>query len=139
MSTSGTLEPELAVPAFPATFRTQSVETSGATLHIRIGGQGPPVLLLHGFGDTGDMWTPLAAELASDRTLVIPDLRGMGLSSHPAGGYDKKMQADDMRSVLTQLGLDPAAVVGHDIGTMVAYLVCSVTPSLSIADRMSGS
>jgi hypothetical protein len=69
MSTSTTLESELAVPAFPATFRTQSVETSGATLHVRIGGQGPPVLLLHGFGDTGDMWTPLAAELASDRTL----------------------------------------------------------------------
>jgi pimeloyl-ACP methyl ester carboxylesterase len=58
------------------------------------------------------MWTPLAAELASDRTLVVPDLRGMGQSSHPAGGCDKKTQADDMRSVLTLLGLDRAAVVG---------------------------
>ena len=53
-------------------------------------GQAAPVVLLHGFGDTGDMWAPLAAELASDRTLVVPDLRGMGLSSHPAGGYARR-------------------------------------------------
>jgi pimeloyl-ACP methyl ester carboxylesterase len=74
------------------------------------------------------MWASLAAELASDRTLVIPDLRGMGLSSHPAGSYDKKTQADDMRSVLTQLSLDRAAVVGHDIGTMVAYAYAARYP-----------
>ena len=109
-------------------FRTQNVEASGATLHVRIGGHGSPILFLHGFGNSGDMWAPLAAELASDRTLVIPDLRGLGLSSHPAGGYDKKTQADDMRSVLTQLGLDRAAVVGHDIGTMVAYAYAARYP-----------
>jgi pimeloyl-ACP methyl ester carboxylesterase len=69
-------------------------------------------VLLHGFGDTGDMWAPLAAALARDHTVVVPDLRGMGLSSHPPGGYDKRTQAADVRAVLTHLGLDRAVIVG---------------------------
>src|SRR5882762_1722490 len=124
----------LALPAaaqvhpFPASFRTQNIQTEGATLHVRVGGQGPAVVLLHGFGDTGDMWAPLAANLARDHTVVVPDLRGMGLSSRPAGGYDKRTQAADIRSVLTTLGIDRAAVVGHDIGTMVAYAYAARYP-----------
>src|SRR6266700_1095072 len=96
---------------FPANFRTQEIQTDGATIHVRVGGQGPAVVLLHGFGDTGDMWAPMAAELARDHRVVVPDLRGMGLSSHPADGYDKKTQAADIRSGLTQLGIDHAAIV----------------------------
>jgi pimeloyl-ACP methyl ester carboxylesterase len=76
---------------------------------------------LCGFGDTGDIWAPLAAALARDYTVVVPDLRGMGLSSHPADGYDKRTQVADVRAVLTHLGLDRAVIVGHDLGTMVAY------------------
>jgi pimeloyl-ACP methyl ester carboxylesterase len=113
---------------FPASFRTQKVETEGVTIHVRLGGQGPAVVLLHGFGDTGDMWAALAADLERDHAVVVPDLRGMGLSSHPAGGYDKRTQAADVRSVLTRLGLDRAAVVGHDIGTMVAYAYAARYP-----------
>jgi pimeloyl-ACP methyl ester carboxylesterase len=116
------------VQPFPASFRTQNIQTDGATLHVRVGGQGPAVVLLHGFGDTGDMWAPLAANLARDHTVVVPDLRGMGLSSRPAGGYDKRTQAADIRSVLTTLGLDRAAIVGHDIGTMVAYAYAARYP-----------
>ena len=85
-------------------------------------------MLLHGFGDTGDMWAPLAAELARDHTVVVPDLRGMGLSSHPAAGYDKRTQAADVRAVLTHLRIDRAAIVGHDIGTMVAYAYAARYP-----------
>src|ERR1700732_751067 len=98
------------VQRFPLSFRTQDVQVDGATIHVRVGGQGPAVVLIHGFGDTGDMWAPLAADLARDHVVVVPDLRGMGLSSHPAGGYDKRNQATDIRSVLTRLGLDRAAV-----------------------------
>jgi pimeloyl-ACP methyl ester carboxylesterase len=116
------------VQRFPTSFRTQDVQTNGATIHVRVGGQGPTVVLLHGFGDTGDMWAPLAADLARDHLVVVPDLRGMGLSSHPDGGYDKRTQAGDIRSVLTQLGLDRAAIVGHDIGTMVAYAYAARYP-----------
>src|SRR5438132_8365649 len=75
---------------FPANFRTQEIQADGATINVRVGGQGPAVVLLHGFGNTGDMWALMAAELAHDHRVVVPDLRGMGLSSHPAGGYDKK-------------------------------------------------
>ena len=110
-----------AVKPFPSTFHTQEVQANGATIHVRVGGKGPAVVLLHGFGDTGDMWEPLAENLARDHTVVVPDLRGLGLSSHPDGGYDKWNQAADVRGVLTRLGVDHAVVVGHDIGTMVAY------------------
>ena len=85
-------------------------------------------MLLHGFGDTGDMWAPLAENLARDHTVIVPDLRGMGMSSHPDSGYDKRTQAGDVRAVLTQLGVDRAVVVGHDIGTMVAYAYAARYP-----------
>ena len=61
-----------------------------------LGGKGPAVVLLHGYGETGDMWVPLAADLARDHTVIVPDLRGLGLSSKPAGGFDKKTQAADV-------------------------------------------
>ncbi|WP_347815392.1 alpha/beta hydrolase [Pseudomonas sp. GD04087] len=116
------------VVAFPAAFRTQEVAVDGGTIHVRVGGSGPAVVLLHGFGDTGDMWAPLATDLARDHTVVVPDLRGMGLSSIPAGGYDKKSQAGDIRAVLASLGIEHSVVVGHDIGTMVAYAYAARYP-----------
>src|SRR5437764_3165314 len=91
------------VQPFPPGFRTQEIQADGATIHVRVGGQGPAVLLLHGFGDTGDMWAPLAQALMARHTIVVPDLRGMGLSSHPPGGYDKKTQGNDMTRVLDAL------------------------------------
>jgi len=110
------------VEKFPSTFETRDIPVDGATIHTRIGGHGPVVLLLHGFGDTGDMWAPLARRLAADHTVVVPDLRGMGLSSHPETGYDKKSEAGDIAAVLHALGLDGAlALVTHDIGNMVGY------------------
>jgi pimeloyl-ACP methyl ester carboxylesterase len=113
----------------PPGFRTRTVVTAdGASIFVRIGGAGPAVVLIHGFGDTGDMWRPLALALAKTHTVIVPDLRGMGLSSKPAQGYDKKSQAADMRTVVTQLGQDRAAVVGHDIGTMVAYAYAASYP-----------
>jgi pimeloyl-ACP methyl ester carboxylesterase len=106
---------------FPAAFRTQEINTNGATIHTRIGGTGEPVIMLHGFADTGDMWAPLASAVARNHTVIAPDLRGMGLSSQPAGGYDKKTQAHDVAGVLDALQLEKATLVSHDIGNMVAY------------------
>lgn len=116
------------VVAFPASFRMQDIAVEGATIHVRVGGTGPAVVLLHGFGDTGDMWAPLATDLAKDHTVVVPDLRGMGLSSIPDGGYDKKAQAGDVRAVLASLGIEHSVVIGHDIGTMVAYAYAARYP-----------
>jgi len=113
---------------YPASFKTESVQADGVRLHVRVGGTGPAVVLIHGFGDTGDMWSPLAAALAKDHRVVVPDLRGMGLSSIPEGGYDKKTQAADIRAVLDKLGIDKADIVGHDIGTMVAYAYAARYP-----------
>src|SRR2546423_1798477 len=109
------------VPPFPSGFRSEAIESDGATIHVRVGGHGPAVVMLHGFGDTGDMWAPLATALASARSVVVPDLRGMGLSSHPERGYDKKTQGGDVARLLDALKIPTASVVAHDIGNMVAY------------------
>jgi pimeloyl-ACP methyl ester carboxylesterase len=109
------------VQPFPAGFQTQKIETNGITIHVRVGGTGPAVVLLHGYGETGDMWAPMAADLARDHTIVIPDLRGLGLSSKPAAGFDKKTQAGDVAGVLDALKIDRATFVTHDIGNMVGY------------------
>jgi|SRR5579862_278158 len=117
------------VQSFPRSFRTRNVKTDGATIHVRMGGQGPAVVMLHGFGDTGDMWAPVAAALVGDHTVVVPDLRGIGLSSHPAGGYDKKTQAGDIARVMDRLKIDSAALVTHDIGNMVGYALAAQFPA----------
>jgi pimeloyl-ACP methyl ester carboxylesterase len=109
------------VQPFPPGMRVEEIETGGAAIHTRVVGQGPAVVLLHGFGDTGDMWAPLAAALVAGRTIVVPDLRGMGLSSHPERGYDKKTQGHDVARVLDKLKVDKADLVTHDIGNMVGY------------------
>ena len=126
------LFPLLALAAAPQPvpgFATRTVAMQdGARIFVRAGGSGPAVVLIHGFGDTGDMWGPLAAQLAKTHTVIVPDLRGMGRSSRAAFGYDKKSQAQDIRTVLTALGQDRADVVGHDIGTMVAYAYAATYP-----------
>jgi len=114
---------------FPAGFRTQDIPTNGAIIHIRIGGQGPAAILLHGYGETGDMWVPLAAELTPDHTVIVPDLRGMGLSSRPEDGYDKKTQGHDVAGVLDALKIERADLVTHDIGNMVGYAFVAQYPS----------
>ncbi len=124
----------LAAPAFaqvqplPAGFKTETISTNGTQIFVRIGGKGPAVVLLHGYGETGDMWAPLASELARNHTVVVPDLRGMGLSSHPAAGFDKKNQAKDFAGVLDALKVDKVAVVAHDIGNMVGYAFVAEHP-----------
>jgi pimeloyl-ACP methyl ester carboxylesterase len=109
------------IEPFPKSFHTQRIATNGTTLYVRTGGTGPAVVLLHGYGETGDMWAPLAARLATDHTVIVPDLRGMGLSARPAGGYDKKTQGQDIAGVLDALKIDRTELVTHDIGNMVGY------------------
>jgi pimeloyl-ACP methyl ester carboxylesterase len=74
------------------------------------------------------MWVPLAKALMASRTVIVPDLRGMGLSSQPAGGYDKKTQGTDVARVLDALSIDKAALVTHDIGNMVGYAFAAQYP-----------
>jgi pimeloyl-ACP methyl ester carboxylesterase len=116
------------VQPFPKNVRMQGIRTDGAVIHVRAGGPGPAVVMLHGFGDTGDMWAPLATELVIDHAVVVPDLRGMGLSSHPEDGYEKTAQARDVALVLDKLKIDRADLVTHDIGNMVGYAFAAQYP-----------
>jgi pimeloyl-ACP methyl ester carboxylesterase len=117
-----------AIQPFPANFGALNVVTNGTQIYVRAGGEGPAVLLLHGYGETGDMWAPLAARLARNHRVIVPDLRGLGLSSRPAGGYDKKTQAEDMAGVLDSLKIDKVDLVTHDIGNMVGYAFAAQHP-----------
>ena len=90
-------------------------------VRARVGGSGPPVLLLHGYPQTGAMWHRLAPALAEDHTVVVADLRGYGDSARPASGYDKRTMAADQVELMTQLGFERFAVVGHDRGARVTH------------------
>src|SRR6266581_5002481 len=116
-------------PSLPSSFQSKTVHSpEGADIYVRWGGTGAVVVLLHGYAENSDSWAPLAADLAKDHTVVVPDLRGIGRSSKPAGGYDKKTEAKDIRAVVTSLGYDKTFVVAHDIGNMVAYAYAASYP-----------
>ncbi|MGA8621421.1 MAG: alpha/beta fold hydrolase [Candidatus Sulfotelmatobacter sp.] len=116
-------------PSLPSSFEAKSIHSpEGADIYVRWGGTGAVVVLLHGYAENSDSWAPLAADLMKDHTVVVPDLRGIGRSSKPAGGYDKKTEAKDIRSVVIALGFDKTAVVAHDIGNMVAYAYAAMYP-----------
>ena len=111
---------------FPPHFTRQSVQTSGATINLITGGDGPPLLLLHGFPQTHIEWRKIAPALAKDFTVVMPDLRGYGDSSKPDGGenhidYSKRAMARDQVELMTALGFDKFALVGHDRGARVGH------------------
>jgi haloacetate dehalogenase len=110
---------------FPG-FTQKRVKTSGATINLRIGGSGSPVLLLHGYPQTHAMWHKIAPQLARDYTVVCADLRGYGDSSKPRGipghaNYSKRAMALDMAEAMEKLGFARFDVVGHDRGGRVAH------------------
>src|ERR1700740_1244089 len=111
-----------AQPSLPSSFQAKTVHSpEAADIFVRWGGKGPVVVLIHGYAENSDSWAPLAADLMKDHTVVVPDLRGIGKSSKPEGGYDKKTQAKDIRAVVTALGYDKTFVVEHDIGKLGVY------------------
>jgi len=110
---------------FPG-FRRESIQTSGATINVLVGGSGPPVLLLHGYPQTHVEWRKIAPELAKNYTVVMPDLRGYGDSSKPAGGdkhvnYSKRALALDQVELMEKLGFRQFAMVSHDRGSRVGH------------------
>lgn len=107
-------------------FATIQVDTQGATIHAVKGGNGPPLLLLHGYPQTHVMWHQVAPRLAERFTVVAPDLRGYGDSSAPPTvpdhtSYSKRAMAQDQVDVMRHLGFEQFTVVGHDRGARVAY------------------
>lgn len=107
-------------------FQRERVETQDVEIELVYGGEGPPVLLLHGYPQTHAMWHLVGPELAEDFTVVALDLRGYGDSSKPFGDedhstYSKRAMAADGVRVMEALGLDSFAVVGHDRGARVGH------------------
>ncbi|MCU0897542.1 MAG: alpha/beta hydrolase [Burkholderiales bacterium] len=99
----------------------RTVRANGVRINLWTGGKGPPVLLLHGYPQTAQMWRKVAPQLARDYTIVCPDLRGCGDSDKPREGYDKKTMARDVHELMLALGHSSYAVVGHDRGARVAH------------------
>ena len=110
-------------------FSDHTSHVNGTDIHYRIGGHGTPVVLLHGYAETGHMWHPVMAQLAQHHTVIVPDLRGAGASAKPDGGYDKKNMATDIHELVRGISQQPATVVGHDIGLMVGYAYAAQYPA----------
>ncbi|WP_200208857.1 alpha/beta fold hydrolase [Micromonospora coerulea] len=115
----------------PAGFTEQRARVGEVTLNYVRGGSGPPLVLLHGYPQCWHMWRHVLPELGRSFEVVAPDQRGFGDSDAPAGGYDKKTLAADLHGLLTGLGLsDDIRLVGHDLGTMVAYAYAAAHPDV---------
>jgi pimeloyl-ACP methyl ester carboxylesterase len=111
-------------------YQSRMADVNGVRLHYLTAGTGKNALvLIHGFGDTSHMWIPLFAEFGKDFTIIAPDMRGLGDSSRPATGYDKKTLAIDIHELVKSLGYQKINLVGHDIGLMVAYAYAAQYPN----------
>ena len=116
-------------------FQLSRIDTGEATLRVRHGGAGPPLLLLHGYPETHMMWGKIADELARDFTVVAPDLRGYGESSKPVTTedhepYSKRAMARDVVALMAGLGFESFNVAGHDRGGRVAYRLALDRPEV---------
>ncbi len=108
-------------PHFMTGLEQRTLRVNGIRMNVWIGGDGPPVVLLHGYPQTAQMWRKVAPQLAERFTVVCPDLRGYGDSDKPRDGYDKRTMASDIHAVMESLGFKRYAVVGHDRGARVAH------------------
>jgi pimeloyl-ACP methyl ester carboxylesterase len=109
--------------------RHHEVEAGDVRIHYVTAGSGPPLVLLHGWPQTWYAWRHVIGELAADYRLIAPDLRGLGDSSRPPAGYDKKTVAGDVWRVVThEIGDRPFYLAGHDWGGPVAYALAAAHP-----------
>ena len=113
---------------FGAGFTTKSVAVDDGTVSVTVGGNGPPLVLIHGYAESSRMWKPLAKVLAPRFTVLAPDLPGIGASSIPKTGVDMKTSAERVHAAVNALGFKKVRVVGHDIGLMVAYAYAAMYP-----------
>ncbi|WP_214408016.1 alpha/beta fold hydrolase [Pseudonocardia lacus] len=113
---------------FTDTFTSRYVDTGDVRLHAVVGGEGPPLLLIHGWPQTWYAWRSLMPALARDFEVVAVDQRGRGLSDKPAGGYDTATLAGDMVALMAGLGHERFAVVGHDTGFAIGYALAADHP-----------
>ena len=119
----------------PAGFTHHLLQLPDVRLHYVRGGSGPPLVLLHGWSQTWYEWRLVMPALAERFAVVAPDLRGLGDSSKPAAGYDKRSVAGDIRLLAEELGFERISVVGHDHGAAVGYALSAANRDL--VDRLA--
>ena len=125
----GTVTDAPSLPAgFADTFRSRYIDTDRLRLHAVIGGDGPPLLLVHGWPETWYAWRHVMPALARDFTVIAVDQRGIGLSDKPADGYDTGTLAGDLIALMDALGHQRFAVVGHDTGFAIGYALAAAHP-----------
>jgi pimeloyl-ACP methyl ester carboxylesterase len=113
---------------FAGTFTSRYVDTGGLRQHVVTGGQGPPLLLVHGWPQTWYAWRLVMQALAREFTVVAPDQRGTGLSGRPEDGYDTGTLAGDLAALMGALGHERFAVAGHDTGMWIGYALAADHP-----------
>jgi len=106
-----------------------TAQVNGTRLHYVTAGEGPPVMLLHGWPQTWYEWRHVIDLLADEYQVVAPDLRGFGYSAKPAAGYDAGTMAADLAALADHLGLRDVTVLGHDWGAVFGYVYAAKTPS----------
>jgi pimeloyl-ACP methyl ester carboxylesterase len=111
-----------------AGFTSMYADLGDLTIHAVTGGDGPAVVLLHGFAQTWRAWRAIMPALAEHYRVIVPDLRGIGGSAVTFDGFDKRTMAGDVAALLDALDIPSASVVGHDIGGMVAYAFAKSYP-----------
>jgi len=97
-------------------------------MHYVRAGSGEPVVLMHGFPETCCAWRKIIPALSAHYTLLAPDLRGCGDTDRPEGSFDKRTAVEDVHQLVQRLGVEPVNLVGHDVGTMVAYAYAAAYP-----------
>ena len=112
-------------PGFTKTFKSRFVQANGIRQHVVVGGDGPPLLLVHGWPENWYAWRFVMPGLARDFTVIAPDQRGIGLSEKTPGGYDAATLADDLVALMDALGHERFAVVGHDTGYFIGYALAA--------------
>jgi pimeloyl-ACP methyl ester carboxylesterase len=105
-----------------------TAQVNGTRLHYVTAGDGPPVMLLHGWPQTWYEWRHVLGLLATDHRVVVPDLRGFGYSAKPAAGYDAATMAADLAALSDHLGLRDVTVIGHDWGAVFGYVYAASSP-----------
>jgi pimeloyl-ACP methyl ester carboxylesterase len=113
---------------FTDTFASRYVDTGELRLHVVIGGDGPPLLLVHGWPESWYAWRLLMPALAQHFEVIAVDQRGMGLSDKPVDGYDTGTLAGDLVALMDALGHERFAVVGHDTGFAISYALAADHP-----------
>jgi pimeloyl-ACP methyl ester carboxylesterase len=114
---------------FNRTFRSRFVQANGISQHVVIGGDGPPLLLVHGWPENWYAWRHVMPTLAKDYTVIAVDQRGIGRTQGTPEGYDAGTLADDLAALMTELGFEKFAVMGHDTGAVISYALAADHPA----------